>query len=230
MMCYRRYMDTRERLVKAAAELLIDGGKEAVSTRAVASAAGVQAPTLYRLFGDKDGLLDAVAAYGFSDYLATKHAMGASDNPVDDLRRGWEMHIGFGLARPAFYLLMYGEPRKREARLEADAMLREIISRIAAVGRLTVPVEQAAQFVHAAGMGVVLSLIATPEEERDLELITFSREQVIRAITTDVMPDEPTDIPSRAIALRVALEEDPPLMLSPAERALLAEWLNRVAK
>jgi AcrR family transcriptional regulator len=202
-------MDTRERLVKAAADLLIEGGKEAVSTRAVASAAGVQAPTLYRLFGDKDGLLDAVAAYGFSDYLATKHAMGASDNPVDDLRRGWELHIGFGLARPAFYLLMYGEPRKREARMEADAMLREIISRIAAVGRLTVPVEQAAQFVHA---------------------VTFSREQVIRAITTDVSPDEPTDIPSRAIALRVALEEDPPLMLSPAERALLAEWLDRVAK
>lgn len=223
-------MDTRERLVKAAADLLIEGGKEAVSTRAVASAAGVQAPTLYRLFGDKDGLLDAVAAFGFSGYLATKHAMGASDNPVDDLRRGWELHIGFGLARPAFYLLMYGEPRKRAARLEADAMLREIISRIASAGRLTVPVEQAAQFVHAAGMGVVLALIATPEEDRDLELITFSREQVIRAITTDVAPDEPTDIPSRAIALRVALEEDPPLMLSPAERALLAEWLNRVAK
>ncbi|KJK42824.1 TetR family transcriptional regulator [Lentzea aerocolonigenes] len=223
-------MDTRERLVKAAAELLIEGGKEAVSTRAVASAAGVQAPTLYRLFGDKDGLLDAVAAYGFADYLATKHAMSASDNPVDDLRRGWELHIGFGLARPAFYLLMYGEPRKRAARLEADAMLREIISRIAAVGRLTVPVEQAAQFVHAAGMGVVLSLIATPEEDRDLELITFSREQVIRAITTDTEPDEPTDIPSRAIALKVAMEEDPPLMLSPAERALLAEWLDRVAK
>jgi len=79
-------------------------------------------------------------------------------------------------------------------------------------------------------IALVLSLIATPEEERDLELITFSREQVIRAITTDASPDEPTDIPSRAIALRVALEEDPPLMLSPAERALLAEWLDRVAK
>jgi AcrR family transcriptional regulator len=223
-------MDTRERLVRAAADLLVEGGKEAVSTRAVAAAAGVQAPTLYRLFGDKDGLLDAVAAFGFSDYLATKHAMGASDNPVDDLRRGWELHIGFGLARPAFYLLMYGEPRKREARLQADAMLREIISRIASAGRLTVPVEQAAQFVHATGLGVVLALIATPEQDRDLELITFAREQVIRAITTDVAPDEPTDIPSRAIALRVALEEDPPLMLSPAERALLAEWLNRVAK
>lgn len=223
-------MDTRERLVRAAADLLVEGGKEAVSTRAVAAAAGVQAPTLYRLFGDKDGLLDAVAAFGFSGYLATKHAMGATDDPVDDLRKGWELHIGFGLARPAFYLLMYGEPRKREARLQADAMLREIIGRIAGAGRLTVPVEQAAQFVHATGLGVVLALIATPEEERDLSLITFTRENVIRAITTDASPDEPTDIPSRAIALRAALQEDPPRMLSHAERVLLAEWLDRVAK
>ncbi|KOV82982.1 TetR family transcriptional regulator [Nocardia sp. NRRL S-836] len=210
--------------------MLVEGGKEAVSTRAVASAAGVQAPTLYRLFGDKDGLLDAVAAHGFAGYLATKQAMGASDDPVADLRRGWELHIGFGLACPAFYLLMYGEPRKREARQAADAMLREIIGRIAAAGRLTVPVEQAAQFVHAAGMGVVLALIATPEHERDLGLIAFSREQVIRAITSESAPDEPTDIPSRAIALRAALEDEPPAALSPAERTLLAEWLDRVAR
>ncbi|WP_329792680.1 TetR/AcrR family transcriptional regulator [Lentzea sp. DG1S-22] len=229
-MCYRRYVDTRERLVRAAADLLVEGGKEAVSTRAVAAAAGVQAPTLYRLFGDKDGLLDAVAAHGFAGYLSSKQAMGATEDPVGDLRRGWDLHIGFGLARPAFYLLMYGEPRKREARLEADAMLRGIISRIAAAGRLTVPVEQAAQFVHAAGLGVVLALIATPEEDRDLGLIGFTRENVIRAITADASPDEPTDIPSRAIALRVALEEDPPPVLSPAERALLAEWLDRVAR
>ncbi|HEX7307139.1 TetR/AcrR family transcriptional regulator [Lentzea sp.] len=223
-------MDTRERLVQAAADLLVEGGKEAVSTRAVATAAGVQAPTLYRLFGDKEGLLDAVAAHGFAGYLSSKHAMGVSGNPVDDLRRGWDLHIGFGLERPAFYLLMYGEPRKREARQEADAMLREIIGRIASAGRLAVPVEQAARFVHASGLGVVLALIATPEDERDLGLITFTRENVIGAITTDAAPDEPTDIPSRAIALRAALEEDPPAVLSTAERALLAEWLDRVAK
>ncbi|MFD5827738.1 TetR/AcrR family transcriptional regulator [Lentzea sp. NPDC060358] len=223
-------MDTRERLVQAAADLLVEGGKEAVSTRAVATAAGVQAPTLYRLFGDKDGLLDAVAAHGFAGYLSSKHAMGTSGDPVDDLRRGWDLHIGFGLERPAFYLLMYGEPRKREARLEADAMLRRIIGRIASAGRLAVTVEQAAQFVHATGLGVVLALIATPEDERDLGLIEFTRENVIGAITTDASPDEPSDIPSRAVALRTALQEDPPRALSPAERALLAEWLERVAR
>jgi AcrR family transcriptional regulator len=37
-----------------------------VSTRAVSAAARVQAPTICRIFGDKRGLLDAVARYCFS--------------------------------------------------------------------------------------------------------------------------------------------------------------------
>jgi AcrR family transcriptional regulator len=43
-----------------------------VTTRSVALAAGVQPPTIYRLFGDKDGLLDAVAEHGFAHYAANK--------------------------------------------------------------------------------------------------------------------------------------------------------------
>ena len=54
----------RERILAATAKLLAEGGREAASTRAVGAAAGVQAPTIYRLFGDKQGLLDAVAARG----------------------------------------------------------------------------------------------------------------------------------------------------------------------
>ena len=56
---------TRERIVACAAELLTRGGREALTTRAVASAAEVQQPTIYRLFGDKEGLLEAVAEHGF---------------------------------------------------------------------------------------------------------------------------------------------------------------------
>ncbi|HEY8480079.1 MAG TPA: hypothetical protein VIL71_09640 [Spirillospora sp.] len=33
---------------------------------------------------------------------------------------------------------------------------------------------------------------------------------------------------ARAVALRAALDADPPQSLSPAERALLAEWLDRI--
>ena len=61
--------NTRARIVAAAAGLLTKGGREAVSTRAVSAAAGVQAPTIYRLFGDKQGLLEAVASHGFTTYL-----------------------------------------------------------------------------------------------------------------------------------------------------------------
>ncbi|WP_328341958.1 helix-turn-helix domain-containing protein [Micromonospora sp. NBC_00421] len=37
------------------------GGARAVTTRGVAERARVRAPTIYRLFGDKDGLVEAVA-------------------------------------------------------------------------------------------------------------------------------------------------------------------------
>ena len=53
--------DVRDRIVDAASALLASGGPSAVTTRAVAADAGVQAPTIYRQFGDKDGLLQAVA-------------------------------------------------------------------------------------------------------------------------------------------------------------------------
>jgi AcrR family transcriptional regulator len=78
---------TRERVLRAAADLLAEGGRDAVSTRAVSAAAGVQAPTLYRLFGDKEGLLQAVAAHGFAEYLSDKHALAETDDPIDDSRR-----------------------------------------------------------------------------------------------------------------------------------------------
>ncbi|MFK0250832.1 TetR/AcrR family transcriptional regulator [Amycolatopsis azurea] len=222
-------LTTKDRMVRAAAELLLDGGREALSTRAVSAAAGVQAPTLYRTFGDKDGLLDAVATYGFQSYLCQKHHLGETADPVADLRRGWNLHVEFGLSQPAFYMLMYGEPRVREARKEADAMLRRIVERIAEAGRLRIPVEQAAQLVHATGMGVILSLIASPPEDRDQDLITTAREHVIATITTD-SADAASDIPSRAIALKAALEKEPGDALTPAEHAMLAEWLDRIAR
>ncbi|MFC7739831.1 TetR/AcrR family transcriptional regulator [Nocardiopsis composta] len=108
--------EPRRRILEAAAGLLAEGGPEAASTRAVAAAAGVQAPTLYRLFGDKQGLLEALAAHGFERYLADKQELGATDDPVADLRRGWDLHVDFGLARPALYVLMYGTPGRAAAR------------------------------------------------------------------------------------------------------------------
>ncbi|MFC6081835.1 TetR/AcrR family transcriptional regulator [Sphaerisporangium aureirubrum] len=231
---------TRDRVLRAAADLLAQGGREAVSTRAVSAAAGIQAPTLYRLFGDKDGLLAAVAAYGFEEYLVGKLAMGETDDPVTDLRRGWDLHVEFGLTRPAFYTLMYGDARPGQgtpAAQEATRLLHRLISRVAAAGRLRTGVERAAQLVHSAGVGVTLTLIATPPEHRDPELSPTTREAILQAVTTDrvpgVTPPTPRDlVTDRAMALRAALTVHPALpdcRLTGAEHELLVEWLDRLS-
>src|ERR1700754_131567 len=101
-----------ERMLRAAADLLQAGGIEAVSTRAVAAAAGVQPPTIYRLFGDKDGLLDAVAGYLLERYIEEKRQLiEASQDPVTDLRRLWDLHVDFGVTHPDGYVLAYGQMR-----------------------------------------------------------------------------------------------------------------------
>lgn len=229
-------VDTRERIIEAATRLLAEGGADAMSTRAVSAAAGVHAPTIYRLFGDKDELLDAVASHGLAAYLESKSAMTPSDDPVEDLRRGWELHLDFGLNNPAIYAAIYGSPRPgvtSAAERQADGMLAAIVHRIARAGRLAVPEAQAAQLIHAAGRGTVLTLIGTPEQERDRQAAVLAREAVIAAITTDGGPrttgaaDRPT-LSTTVVTLRAGLAEV--TELTDGERHLMAEWLDRIAQ
>ncbi|MEU2036780.1 TetR/AcrR family transcriptional regulator [Nocardia amamiensis] len=220
----------RERIVEAAARLLSEGGPDAVSTRAVSAAAGVQPPTIYRLFGDKQGLLDAVVTHGFTAYLAGKSTREPAGDPVDDLRAGWDLHVGLGLANPALYALMYSRPRPEGAAPAARAafeVLAERIRRIAEAGRLRVPEDRAAALIHAAGSGTTFTLIATPEADRDPELSRTAREAIIAAITTDA-PAAATPGPvAAAVTLRAVLPQTD--ALTDSERGLMREWLDRIA-
>ncbi|XYH97883.1 TetR/AcrR family transcriptional regulator [Sorangium sp. So ce1128] len=233
-----RTMDVRERIVRAAADLLARGGREAVSTRAVSAAAGVQAPTIYRQFGDMRGLLDAVARETFAEYVRQKATRERADDPIEDLRRGWDLHVAFGLANPAVYALIYSDPTSAANApvvRDGEAILHGLVARAAEAGRLRVSVPHAARMIAAAGSGVTLSLIATPTEDRDPRLSGAMRDAVLAAITvaptSDGVPDEAPGagrVAARAVALRAVLAEAPDA-LSPAERHLLGEWLDRLA-
>ncbi|GAB2803744.1 TetR/AcrR family transcriptional regulator [Streptomyces daliensis] len=220
-----------KRLVEAAAGLLAEGGREAVSTRAVCAAAGVQSPTLYRLFGDKNGLLDAVAEHEFESYLSDKAALPDTADPVEDLRRGWDLHIGFGLSHPACYSLIYGDGRpgvETRAARRASAMLDGTVKRIAEAGRLRVSEERAAHLIHSAGCGMTFTLIALPEDQRDPALSELARESVIAAVTTDPRESAADTSP---VGIAVALRAVAPQLtsLTDAERLLLVQWMDRVA-
>jgi AcrR family transcriptional regulator len=217
----------RERIVAAAAALLADGGPDAVSTRAVSAAAGVQPPTIYRLFGDKQGLLDAVVVHGFTTYLDSKAAVAPLDDPVEDLRAGWDRHVALGLDNPALYTLMYARGTSTPAAVAAFDVLVERVRRVARAGRLAVPESRAVALIHAAGHGTTLTLIATPEADRDPELSRTAREAVIAAITTGTSPPTSPGPATAAVTLRAVLPGT--RALTDPERALMAEWLDRIA-
>jgi AcrR family transcriptional regulator len=218
---------TRANIVECAAQLLREQGANAVTTRAVAQAAGMQAPTIYRFFEDKDALLDAVAEHVFATYVAGKTLVEDSGDPVADLRAGWDTHIGFGLANAALFGLLTdpGRGARSPAAAAGLEVLRVRVQRVAAIGRLQVPVRRAVELIHAAGTGAVLTLLSTPPEHRDLDLTDAMYEAVMRSILTDV-PTLPAD---SATAVAVAFRAAAPklTMLTGAESALLSEWLDR---
>ncbi|GHF38394.1 AcrR family transcriptional regulator [Amycolatopsis bartoniae] len=226
---------TRRRILEVAAELLERDGGQALSTRAVAAAAGIRAASLYQLFGDKDGLLSALAVHAFDLYLARKQTLSSSGDPVEDMRRGWDMHVDFGLRHPAFYVLMYGTDRpgrRPPAAQEAQELLMTFLGRAAAEGRLRVPPVLAAHLVLAAVTGVTLSLIGVPESDRDPEVSPRMREALIDALTTDTSPAPEPTLAARALTLDATLGEADPatVPLRPVETALLRDWLQQLAR
>ncbi|MFE5735598.1 TetR/AcrR family transcriptional regulator [Streptomyces celluloflavus] len=220
---------TRRRVIDAAIDLLERGGRDAVTTRAVADAAGLQPPALYRLFGDKEGLLDAVAEYGFTRFLAAKQQIDpAPQDPVKELRDGWDIVVEFGLDNPALYTLMYGEPTRSTAVFRIGLeLLMERIRRIAAAGLLRVEEGLAAQIVHATAGGAVLTWLSVPEPERDPALLAALRESMITTITTQEPAVQEPGPAGAARALRAALPGQN--ALSHAEQQLLTEWLRRLS-
>lgn len=237
----------RARMIAAAVSLIAEGGRDAATTRAVAAAAGVQPPAIYRQFGDMRGLLDAAAREALAAYVREKAARAPTGDPVEELRRGWDLHVAFGLAHPAVYALIYGDPAGgalSEAAREGEAHLHALVTRVAAAGRLRVGVDHATRLIAAAGNGATLALLAASPEARDPRLSNALREAVLAAITVAPPSDRrpsggPEDaalgaarVAARAVSLRAVLAEAPneaPNALSPAERHLLGEWLDRLA-
>jgi AcrR family transcriptional regulator len=221
--------DLRSEIVAEATRLLREKGADAVTTRAVAQAAGVQAPTIYRLFGDKDGLVDAVAEHVMASYVASKAEDPASSttDPVADLRAAWARHVEFGLANPELFALMGapGRSARSPATLAGIAVLRGRIGRLAAAGLLRVEEPLALTMVHAAGTGTVLALLGTPEPERDPALA----DAMLDAVLGHVLAQAPAvpETTTRAVAVTFAAAVPDLPGLSDAERSVLAEWLDR---
>jgi hypothetical protein len=63
--------------------------------------------------------------------------MRAGRDPMDALRAGWDLHVGFGPANPAIFSIMYGDPRPAKtspAAAKAFDVLRQRMRALAVAG------------------------------------------------------------------------------------------------
>ena len=216
--------EVRTRILEAAAALIRSSGAEAATTRAVAMAAAVQPPTIYRLFGDKGGLLDAVVERELFTYVAGKQGRRPHPDPVEDMRQGWDMHVAFGLANPALFRIMSSNPRSPAA-AAGLRVLAERVRAIARAARLRTGEERAAAMLHAACTGTVLTLVGDGENA-DPGLSGATREAVLSAITTDPIAGVTDGVAAAAATLRARLDEAG--SLTKGEKGFLDELLLRL--
>jgi AcrR family transcriptional regulator len=224
-------MDTRTRMLESAESLLQASPDRDISTRAVCDAVGVGAPVLYRLFGDKNGLLTAMVDHTFEQYLAEKRALPESDDPVEDLFTAWDNHVAFALKHPAVYRIAYapslavvpgGVEQSRQL------LIRRLV-RCAEAGRLTTTPDQAAQAMMAACVGINLSVLSQPETYGDTGLARRVGNAVIRGLLTDTheLVTEPRPDALINAALQVsALIRTTPTPLTTAETTVMLQWLE----
>ncbi len=218
-------------LLAAAEEQLAASPDGDIATRAVCEAVGVTQPVLYRIFGDKRGLLDALADAGLERYTARKAELEVSDDPVADLRAGWGDHLAFAAEHPALYQLMF-TPRpwaSVRAREGVSALLESTLTRCAAAGALRVSVDVAATVLLSANIGLAMNRIAEPGRFGRASVSDALRDAVFAFILTGVAsaPAAPAAA-SVSQQLRAQLRISPPEELSAEEAALLNVWLARL--
>jgi AcrR family transcriptional regulator len=225
--------DLRARMIEAANALLEASPDNDISTRAVCEAVGVQQPALYRQFGDKQGLLRALVDDGFDMYVRRKADLEVTDDPVADLRAGWDDHMAFALDHPKLYRLMFSPvlPTAPAALGRIFDMLRAVLERCAANGVTRIPTDAAAQAILSANVGVALSVLSQPDRYTDPMLSHRVREAVMASCLAVDSPvtEHPTEIAKRsAMQLEAFLHAHAIATLEPEETALLLRWLQRI--
>jgi len=223
--------DLRNALLAAAEAQLVAAPDGEIATRAVCEAVGVTQPVLYRIFGDKRGLLDALADTGLERYAARKAELEASPDPAADLRSGWADHLAFAEDNPALYQLMFA-PRpwaSSRARDGVSALLRGTLSRCAAAGVLRMDIDTAASMLLAANVGLALNQMIDPAHDESTAVADALRDALMSAVLVDAAPRSPRDAGAAARRqISAQLRLTPPETLLPEETALMAIWLDRL--
>ncbi|MGP4023435.1 TetR/AcrR family transcriptional regulator [Actinomadura sp. 3N407] len=110
-MAQRRGDDAiRTTLLDAASRLLATEGPQALALRRIAAEAGCSTTVLYRMFGGKAGLTEALYIEGFERFRRRLAAVPHDPDPRVHVRELGRAYRANALAERNYYGLMFGEP------------------------------------------------------------------------------------------------------------------------
>lgn len=154
--------DLRAALLAAAESELAERGIEAFSLRSVAKRAGVSHAAPAHHFGDAKGLLTALAAEGFRQFLTaqTVRQARADADPAAQLVAAGLGYVDFALDRPALFRLLWQSKRpdfeSHELGSAAAAAYRHLVDQVAAAGGRS-PEDEAVVWALAHGLADLLA-------------------------------------------------------------------------
>ncbi|WP_162450408.1 TetR/AcrR family transcriptional regulator [Phytoactinopolyspora mesophila] len=132
-----------DQLLDRATQIVASDGVRALSLRRLAKEASTSTTAVYSLFGGKPGLLAALYKKVFARLWQAQIAVGASDDPLDDLVRLGLSYRQVAIADPHGYRIMFGD-EVRPADLDAETVklgartfdpLLSAVERAVAMGR-----------------------------------------------------------------------------------------------
>jgi len=102
----------RQALLDAASQLLVEEGPQALTVRRISAAVGCSTTVLYRLFGSKDGVADALYREGFERLSARLQRVSDEADPAESpMQRAAGMARAYresALADRNYYGVMFG--------------------------------------------------------------------------------------------------------------------------
>jgi AcrR family transcriptional regulator len=178
--------DLRAALLAAAEAELAERGMEGFSLRSVAKRAGVSHAAPAHHFGDAQGLLTALAAEGFRQFLAAQAAREtvAEADAASQLVAAGLGYVDFAMARPTLFRLLWQSERPdfEDADLgqAARAAYTHLVDQVTGAGGRTTA-DEAAVWAIAHGMADLLaagrlkSVGSLPPTARDAMVATIIR-------------------------------------------------------
>ena len=130
----------KEKILKAASDLLLEKGIDGLSVRAIAAAAGLSTIAIYSHFDGKQGVLDALYMEGFALVQSAVESVAGVEDPRVAVLQGARNYLALAIEREGHYRLVFGETGSSYAPTEvAQQAARDAFAALVSGGARLLP-------------------------------------------------------------------------------------------